>query len=130
MKRRLIDGKVSTITNASKQMQLAEKASIARTLWQRMKGLLGRPSLAQGEALLIPGCSSIHTIFMRFPIDALFVDKQLRVVKTVERLRPFHLAAAPPAAWGVVELASGTISRSRTTVGDRLEWSHGAERRP
>ena len=119
-----------TIVNATKQTLLADKATTARTLWQRMKGLLGRSSLGTREALVIPGCRSIHTICMRFSIDALFVDKHLRVVKTVERLRPFRLAAAAPAACGVVELASGAVARSGTTLGDHLEWGHSKGRRP
>ena len=85
-----------------------------------MKGLLGRASLSAGEGLVIPGCASIHTCFMRFPIDALFIDRDFRVVKVVHGLPPFRFTAPARSAWGVIELPSGTAQRSQTTVGDVL----------
>ena len=101
---------------------LASKATLAHSLWQRMKGLLGRSGLSLGEALVIPRCTCIHTWFMRFPIDAVFVDQHLRVVKTMHQVVPFRLTLPVPDAWGVIELVGGTVSRSGTAVADQLEW--------
>src|SRR5712692_10226671 len=66
---------------------------VAETPLQRMKGLLGRSGLAEDEGLLLRPASSIHTWFMRFPIDAVFLDRELTVVGIAEALRPWRFAA-------------------------------------
>lgn len=82
-----------------------------------MRGLLGRRSLAADEGLLIRPAGSIHMLFMRFAIDAVFCDRDLRVVAIRRDLRPWRFAAAKGARV-VVELAEG--SASALAVGDRL----------
>ena len=64
------------------------KITTARTFFQRARGLIGRPRLAPDEALLIPHCNCIHTLFMRYAIDATFLDAEGRVVKTVANIPP------------------------------------------
>ena len=66
-------------------------ADIAETFWERARGLIGRPAPASGRGLLIPRCNAIHTLFMRYPIDATFLDRRGRVVKCVRNLRPWRL---------------------------------------
>ena len=88
----------------------------------RNKGLLGRHSLEQGSAMILAPCSSVHTLFMRFPIDIIFVARDGRVVKMCERCRPWRLALGP-GAFAVVELPAGALEQSGTRVGDRLEIS-------
>jgi uncharacterized membrane protein (UPF0127 family) len=84
-----------------------------------MRGLLGRDTLAPGEGLLIRPASSIHTFFMRFAIDAVFVDRAGTVVKVVSGLRPWRCAAARRAS-AVLELAAGEAAARGVQVGDRL----------
>jgi uncharacterized membrane protein (UPF0127 family) len=84
-----------------------------------MRGLIGRDGLAAGEGLLLRPAPSIHTAFMRFPIDAVFLDRDLRVVQIVERLRPWRIAAKARAR-AVLELAAGEAARRGVKVGDRL----------
>ena len=67
------------------------RAEVARTFWQRVIGLMGRKSLPEGEGLLILKCNSIHTCFMRFAIDATFLDRDDNVVKVVRNIRPWRL---------------------------------------
>lgn len=86
----------------------------------RMRGLLGRTGLPAGEGLLLRPAPSIHTAFMRFPIDALFLDRSLRVLAVVEQLQPWR-AASRRAAHAVLELPAGESARRRVCVGDRLE---------
>jgi uncharacterized membrane protein (UPF0127 family)/CheY-like chemotaxis protein len=86
----------------------------------RMKGLIGRRGLPAGEGLLLTPAPAIHTAFMRFPIDALFLDRNLRVVNIVECLRPWRIAAQRRAR-AVLELAAGECARRGVEVGDRLE---------
>lgn len=82
---------------------------------------MGRKSLPAGEGLYITSCSSIHSIFMAFPFDALFVDKGWRVVHAIEAMPPFRLSRIVWKAGGVVELPAGTIAATNTQVGDVLE---------
>ena len=82
-----------------------------------MRGLLGRASLEPDEGLLIRPAGSIHMLFMRFPIDAVFLDRELRVLKVVRELRSWRLASARGAKV-VVELPAGSAA---VEPGDRLE---------
>jgi uncharacterized protein len=85
----------------------------------RMRGLLGRQGLPAGEGMLITPAPGIHTAFMRFPIDALFLDRSMRVIDIVERLRPWRMASRRH-AHAVLELSAGECARQGVEVGDRL----------
>jgi len=67
------------------------EAEVAASFWSRLKGLIGRSGLPPGKGLLIPRCNAIHTCFMRFPIDAMFLDRHDKVVKTIRNIRPGRL---------------------------------------
>jgi uncharacterized membrane protein (UPF0127 family)/CheY-like chemotaxis protein len=84
-----------------------------------MRGLLGRHSLAAGEGMLLQPAPSIHTAFMRFAIDAVFMDGTLRVMKVVEELRPWRAASAHRGR-AVLELAAGESTVRGVKVGDQL----------
>jgi uncharacterized membrane protein (UPF0127 family) len=84
-----------------------------------MKGLLGRSSLGSGEGLLLEPAASIHTFFMRFPIDVVFLDGDRRVLKVVPGLAPWRATAS----WGAraaLELGAGEAARLRLAPGDLL----------
>ena len=85
---------------------VCERCVAAETFWTRFRGLMGRASLAQDEGMIFRGAGSIHMFFMRFAIDAVFCDRELRVVKVVRGLKPWRLAAARGASV-VIELAAG-----------------------
>lgn len=108
------------ILNQTQNTILAEKVIIADTPFKRIKGLLGKKDFKPGEALIIKPCNSIHTLFMRFPIDVLFVDKNNRVIKAISSLKPFCLTYIYLAASFAIELPSGTILASHTQLGDHL----------
>lgn len=110
------------IRNISKDTRLAEQAILADSPFARMKGLLGRKGLARTEALILRPCNSIHTFFMRFPIDALFVDRENRVVKMYSGLGPWRLSAISPKAACCIELSAGSIQETHTAVGDELSF--------
>lgn len=69
---------------------LGYKAKVARKLVERIRGLIGTKDLPSDEGMLILKCNAIHTFFMRFPIDAIFLDKNDNVVKTVKNIRPWR----------------------------------------
>ena len=79
------------IPAAGGEAPLAVDADVAETFAERARGLIARPAPAPGRGLLIPRCNAIHTLFMRYPIDATFLDREGRVVKSVRNLRPWRL---------------------------------------
>jgi uncharacterized membrane protein (UPF0127 family) len=85
-----------------------------------MKGLLGRGSLGDGEGLLLRPAGSIHTAFMRFPIDAVFLDADLEVLRVESNLRPWRISAQRGAK-AVVELPAGAAEGMGLAVGLTLE---------
>ena len=86
-----------------------------------MRGLLGREGLEPGSGLWIARSGSVHTFFMRFPMDAVFLDKGLRVRKIVPDVKPFRLAWSRGAR-SVVELAAGEAARVGLVEGTQLSW--------
>jgi uncharacterized protein len=93
------------------------------TRWERMRGLLGRGGLAPREGLWIDPCTSIHMFFMRFPIDAVFLDSSGQVVRVFEDLRPWRMARGGKHAASVLELPQGKAAFFNIRVGDRLRIS-------
>lgn len=104
------------------ELAVCERCLVAGTPLSRLRGLLGRSRLASGEGLLIRPTSAIHTCFMRFPIDAVFLDRDLVVVKVVSDLRPWRFAARRGAK-SVLELAAGESRRRGIRAGERLRLS-------
>lgn len=98
---------------------VCERCLLAETPLTRLKGLLGRRGLEQGEGLLLRPAASIHTFFMRFAIDAVWVDRELNVVGVSHDIAPWR-AAGCRRAKGVVELAAGEAKRVGVAVGDKL----------
>ncbi len=98
---------------------MCERCLLAETALTRMRGLLGRRELPSGEGILLKPASSVHMAFMRFPIDAVFLDGDLRVVKVAADLRPWRAAAARGAK-SVLEIPAGEAARRGLNVGDRL----------
>ena len=88
---------------------------------ERMRGLLGTRSLQPGHGLLISPCSSIHTFAMTYPIDVLFLDRHLTVVKAITSLKPWRMAACATASL-VLELAENSIDKFQLQPGQQLEW--------
>jgi len=106
--------------NMTRGSWLATEVGLAHTFLTRFRGLLGKTGLAPSEGLWIKPCDSIHTLGMRFAIDAVFLDRRGRVVKAVEQLRPGRLVFPLATAVSVLELAAGTVARTGTTVGDLI----------
>ena len=82
---------------------------IADTFWKRAVGLMGKPGLETGRGLLFPHCRSIHTGFIRFPLDVIFLDKDNGVVKVVRNLKPWRLAWGGMKAYSTLEVQSGWL---------------------
>ncbi len=112
-----------SIINVTKNTTIALQGRVAKTPWARMKGLLGDKDMPAGYALIITGCQSIHMMFMAFPIDVVFIDKNNVVVGLSSNIPPF---AFSPIFWKsscAIELRAGTIQLSNTAIGDSLKIS-------
>ncbi len=99
---------------------VGDQVEVARSHWQRMRGLLGRDGLAPGGGMRFNGTNSIHMAFMRFPIDVLYLDRGGSVVKLVHELAPWRFSAARRAKV-TVELPAGTLRSLDVRVGDQVE---------
>jgi uncharacterized protein len=109
-----------TVRNSSKDTRLGDSIETADSSSKRRTGLLKHTSLAEGAGLWIVPCEAIHTFFMRFPIDVVYIDKKRHVRKLVRALQPWRMSMCLP-AHSVIELPAGTIERTRTQVGDELQ---------
>jgi len=110
------------LVNRTRGAILADRVERAERVLDRMRGLLGRTALGDGEALAIAPCGSIHTFFMKFAIDAVFLDRRGRVVRALPGLRPWRATRFHPRAEQVVELPAGTLARTGTREGDELAF--------
>ena len=108
------------IVNETRGTLVAEDVRVADGIWSRFWGLMGRRSLPEGSGLLLRPSFSIHTAFMRFPIDVVFLDRELRVVKVVPEMKPFRVAVAFGGAHSVLELNAGAAAKAQVEAGDQL----------
>jgi uncharacterized membrane protein (UPF0127 family) len=100
--------------------EIAGNVAVARSLFARVKGLLGKSEMAPGEGLLIEPCKGIHTFGMRFGIDVVFFDRRNRVVAVRRGLAPNRLTPFYFRAVGVLELPAGALDRISPKVGDEV----------
>jgi hypothetical protein len=108
------------VTNLTRNTLLADQAEKAATFMTRFKGLMGVTSLPAGQGLLIDPCTSIHTFFMKIPIDAVFLDASLQVVDVCHAMPAWKVSRVYFKAQSVLELPAGTAKASGTEAGDRL----------
>jgi len=110
------------VTNLTRRTVLATSMEVAASASKRNKGLLGRNGLAPGEGLWIVPCESVHTFFMRFAIDLVYLDRQKRIRKLRGSVAPWRLSMCL-SAHSILELPSGTIQATQTKCGDQLEFT-------
>ncbi len=113
--------------NRGRGTELARWVEKADSFRARLRGLIGRPSLAEGAALWIVPSRGVHTLGMAFPIDVLFLDRALRVVAVEEHLHPGRLTPIRWKARTVLELPAGTLRRTGTRPGDQIDMSNAEE---
>jgi uncharacterized protein len=111
------------VININKKTWLATKVRKADNFITRLVGLLKRTHLGPEEALWLMPSKGIHTIGMKFPIDVLFLDKNCVVLAMVSGMMPYRISGVHLRGFSVLELPSGTLKKSQTEVGDRLEIS-------
>jgi uncharacterized membrane protein (UPF0127 family) len=112
-------GRPWVLRNLRTRQTIATELEGAFDRTSRRQGLLGRTHLPQGSALILAPCGGIHTWFMRFPIDVLFVSKDGTVTRAVSALGPWRVRVSL-SAHATVEFPAGTIARTGTRRGDVL----------
>jgi uncharacterized protein len=110
------------ITNQTRGTAVGERTRVARSIGERTVGLLRTSEADLGDGLLIEGAPSVHMFFMRYAIDAVFLDRSGRVTKVVERLRPWRVVWWARGARDCLELPVGRVAASGTQVGDQLAF--------
>jgi uncharacterized membrane protein (UPF0127 family) len=102
------------------QQVLVPELEVASSFFARAWGLLGRKTLPRERGLLILSANSVHTWFMRFSIDLVFVDEDLVVQKTMARVRPWRMTWPVWDATGVIELSEGFLEKNPLREGEKL----------
>jgi len=118
--RRVINGSLKIqVQNLTRKVELADRAEVADTSAKRRTGLLKHTGLEPGEGLWIVPCESVHSFFMKFTIDVLYLDRKHRVKKIRPEMAPWRISGCLTAR-SVLELPAGTITRTGTVRGDQL----------
>lgn len=118
--------RVVSVSSLEGDVVLASSVVVADTSLRRAVGLLGCAHLQRDEGIWIKPSSGVHTIGMRFPIDVIGLDKELRVVRLWPSLKPYRITAIVPSVRTVLELAAGRIIQSGLRLGDQLRIQESA----
>ena len=114
-----------TAINVTRDVRLTQCGRIADNFYTRLVGLLRDKTIEYGDGLWIKPCNSIHSIGMQFVFDAIFLDKNLKVVHLVHEMKPWRISKMVFSADSVLELPAGLIAQTATMVGDQFEMREG-----
>ena len=103
-----------------KNKKIIKKGFLAQSIYKRIKGLLGTSKLDEGSALLIPDCRQVHTFFMNYPIDVIFLDSKNKILK-IQTLKPWKISSWLYKSQKVIEVPAGFTKKVNLKKGDKLE---------
>ncbi|MDF2590730.1 MAG: hypothetical protein K0S75_196 [Clostridia bacterium] len=106
--------------NVNKENIVLENLKLANGFFEKFRGLMGRKRLNKSEGLMILSCNSIHTCFMKFPIDVLFLNMDHEVIAMRKEVKPWRMVNFVKKAYITVEMPEGTIEHKNVEVGDLL----------
>jgi uncharacterized membrane protein (UPF0127 family) len=115
------------ILNLTRKTQIADRAEVAGSGVKRSKGLLGRKGLDPGEGMWIVPCEAVHTFFMQFALDLIYLDKKNRIRKVRSNVRPWRLSACL-SAHSIIELPVGAIRDSQSQPGDIVKFEPAGQK--
>jgi uncharacterized membrane protein (UPF0127 family) len=110
------------VFNQTRNAPLITQGRLANSFWSRLRGLLGAAPLLKGEGLILAGEKSVHTFFMSFPIDVLYVNKEYKVIRADANMVPYRIGPFLAQSEYVLELPVGTIAATATQTGDQLSF--------
>ncbi len=108
------------LLNVTKNTPIVENVAEAKSFTSRIRGLIGRPTISEDETLWFDNCTSIHTCFMKFPIDVVFVSRDFKVKAIYETVQPWRLILPVWGAKSVFEFKAGKVKQTQIHVGDQL----------
>jgi len=111
---------VKKVINVTQNTVVVDNLELATTAWQRFKGLMGRSGISAGGGLWLEPCADIHSCFMRFAFDAVFLNKEGVVLHLIEAMAPWRLSKYVFGGRVVLELPAGEIARHQLALGDQL----------
>ncbi|MHB0874622.1 MAG: DUF192 domain-containing protein [Anaerolineae bacterium] len=106
------------LLNVTRDTTIAENVAVADTHLKRLRGLIGRPPLRAGQALVIKPSQGIHTFFMGYPIDVIYLDADSRIIRALDAIRPYRFGPIDIRTRCIVEMPAGTLQQTGTTEGD------------
>jgi uncharacterized membrane protein (UPF0127 family) len=109
------------LKNKTKEKVIMMEIINADNFFTRLKGLLGKKGLPQGQCMFISPCKSVHTFFMKFPIDVVFIDKGFKVVKVIKNMVPGRTSPYVKEAWAVIEMSVDAELECKLAVADELQ---------
>ena len=115
------------LINTATEAVVAQQVELASTFGQRLRGLMGRREMPPGSAMLLYPCNAVHTCFMRFPIDIIFLDREGHVLEIVHSLPPFHFTGTVKESRLVVELPAGQAVAAGIMVNHKLKFALNKE---
>jgi uncharacterized membrane protein (UPF0127 family) len=101
-------------------LDIVRTVHVARTMPERMKGLLGKEALPENHGLLLSPCGSVHTFFMKFSLDLIFLDGGLKIVRFLRNVRPHRMAFGGLQARSVIEVQAGWLDADAVSRGDQM----------
>lgn len=102
---------------------LVGNLTVADSIFSRMKGLLGKDSLSEGEGLWIKPCKGVHTVAMNFAIDVIFLNRDQRVIAIKNDLKPNRMTTIYSGAATVLELPAGSARDAQLSIGDVIDFA-------
>ncbi len=112
----------TVVNNLTQKKCVVHHLQMATNPWTRFWGLMGKPAMPDGiDGLWIEPCSDIHSFFLRFEFDAIFLDKNGKVLHLVERMKPWRISKFVKGGRVVLEMAGGQIAEQGIELGDTLE---------
>jgi uncharacterized membrane protein (UPF0127 family) len=105
---------------STRNRALFQEVDLANTFIKRFKGWMGKSNVSDGEGLLLLPCKSVHTCFMRFNIDVLFIDSAGKVVHMIEQMKPWRFSPVVKKAAAVLEITGGSIATQGIKLGDQI----------
>ena len=111
------------IYDKTRRKVLSASPRVARSFWDRLRGMIGRDfACTPFDAMIFERCSAIHTCGMKIPIDVIFLDRQNRICRVVTSLPPWRFAMGGSAAFSVIEMPAGKAAEYGAMAGDEVEF--------
>ncbi|MCB0271840.1 MAG: DUF192 domain-containing protein [Bdellovibrionales bacterium] len=111
------------VTLSKTNLRILAHADQALTFWSRLRGLMFTSKLPSDHGLWIKPCNSVHTFFMKFPIDVIFLSDDLTIVEVYKRVKPFRITKLVRTSTSVLETNAGFIDQFQLSCGDQLRFA-------